>query len=296
LADVHEEESLTMPTTILDPQSDTRVSNRAGASSKLKDHDRLQAEQCSALNWMVSDTGVECRLMKRVAEIRSLVSGRIVFTTSFGIEDQAIAHAIFQQALGIDVVTLDTGRLFPETHQIWAETERRYGQRIAAFHPDRISVESLVARQGIDGFYDSFENRQACCAVRKVESLRRALAGATVWVTGLRTNQSAERAEISFAAVDHGYKLLKVHPLFDYTREQVVAFVRDHGVPYNTLHDRGFLSIGCAPCTRAVKPGEPERAGRWWWEQEQKKECGLHHRRPQPSAARSDTSREEITP
>jgi phosphoadenosine phosphosulfate reductase len=280
LADTHEEESPTMSTTILDPKYRAHVSDRAGAISTAKEHDRLRGEQWNALNRMVLDAGAECDLMKRVVQIRSLVSGRIVFTTSFGIEDQAITHAIFQQAVGIDIVTLDTGRLFPQTYQIWAQTERRYGQRIAAFYPDRTSVESLVARQGIDGFYDSVENRRACCAVRKVESLRRALAGATVWVTGLRSDQSAERAEISFAAVEHAYKLVKVNPLFDFTRERVVAFVRDHGAPYNVLHDRGFLSVGCAPCTRAVKPGEPERAGRWWWEHEEKKECGLHRRRP----------------
>jgi phosphoadenosine phosphosulfate reductase len=256
-----------------------------------------QTEQCNALYLAVSDAGVERDLMKRVATIRSLVRGRIVFTTSFGIEDQAITHAILHQALGIDIVTLDTGRLFPETYEIWAQTERRYGQRIAAFYPDRTSVESLIARQGIDGFYDSVENRQACCAVRKVESLRRALVGATAWITGLRIEQSAERAEISFATFEHTYNLVKVHPLFDYTREQVVAFVRDHSVPYNVLHDCGFPSIGCAPCTRAVTSGEPERAGRWWWEHEEKKECGLHRRRPLPRyPARSETSQEEITP
>jgi phosphoadenosine phosphosulfate reductase len=272
------------------------VLNGVGPISTLKEDDCSHAEQCNALNWFVSNAGVERDLMKRVAAIRSRVRGRIVFTTSFGIEDQAIAHAIFQQALGIEVVTLDTGRLFPETYQLWAQTERRYGQRIAAFYPDRARVESLVARQGIDGFYDSVENRQACCAVRKVESLHRVVAGAMAWMTGLRSDQSAERAEISFATLDHAHEIIKVHPLFDYTREQVVGFVRDRGVPYNTLHDRGFLSIGCAPCTRAVKPGEPERAGRWWWEHEQRKECGLHRRRPQPPVpARSEISQEETT-
>jgi phosphoadenosine phosphosulfate reductase len=277
------------------PQREAISNERHPEESELIDCS--QAEQCNALNLAVSDPGVERDLMKRVATIRSLVRGRIVFTTSFGIEDQAITHAILHQALGIDVVTLDTGRLFPETYEIWAQTERRYGQRIAAFSPDRTSVESLIARQGIDGFYDSVENRQACCAVRKVESLRRALAGATAWITGLRIEQSAERAEISFATFEHAYNLVKVHPLFDYTREQVVAFVRDHSVPYNVLHDRGFLSIGCAPCTRAVTPGEPERAGRWWWEHEEKKECGLHRRRPLPRhPARSETAQEEITP
>jgi phosphoadenosine phosphosulfate reductase len=250
-----------------------------------------------AVTLAVSEASFDRDLMQRVAAVRGLVRGRIVFTTSFGLEDQAIAHAIFRQALGIEVVTLDTGRLFPETYELWALTERQYGRQIPAFYPDRVSVETLVARQGIHGFYNSVEERQACCAVRKVESLSRALAGAAAWVTGLRADQSEERAEISFAAVDHAYKLVKVHPLFDWRREQVVAFVRGHGVPYNALHDRGFLSIGCAPCTRAVAPGEPERAGRWWWEQ-QKKECGLHrrHRVQPPASGQSERYPEEVIP
>jgi phosphoadenosine phosphosulfate reductase len=213
--------------------------------------------------------------MKRVASVNSLIRGRIVFTTSFGLEDQAIVHVIFRQALEIEVVTLDIGRLFPETYQVWAHTERQYGRRIRALYPDGAGVELLVAHQGIDGIYTSVEGRMACCTVRKVELLRRALSGAVAWVTGLRADQSDERAGISFAAVDQAYKLVKAHPLFDWTREQVATFVREHGVPYNILHDRGFLSIGCAPCTRAVALGELERAGRWWCEQEQ--ECGLHH-------------------
>jgi phosphoadenosine phosphosulfate reductase len=221
-------------------------------------------------------------LAKRVAAIRNTVRGRIVFTTSFGIEDQAIAHTIFRQGLAIEVLTLDTGRLFPQTYELWAQTERRYRRRIPAFYPDRVALEVLVARHGVNGFYNSVENRHACCAVRKIEPLGRALAGAMAWITGLRADQSDERACISFAAVDPQYQLVKVNPLYDWKREQVVAFVQEHGVPYNDLHDRGFLSIGCAPCTRATAPGEPERAGRWWWEREEKKECGLHVRAPQP--------------
>jgi phosphoadenosine phosphosulfate reductase len=200
-------------------------------------------------------------LTQRIAAIRDIAFGRVVFTTSFGIEDQAITHAICSQALAIDVVTLDTGRLFPQTYELWARTERQYGRRIQAFNPDRGSVEA----------------RHACCAVRKVEPLRRALAGATAWITGLRADQSDDRAGISFAAFDQQHWLIKVNPLFDWTREQVLAFIHEHGIPYSPLHDHGFLSIGCAPCTRAVAPGEPERAGRWWWEHEQK-ECGLHSR------------------
>jgi phosphoadenosine phosphosulfate reductase len=203
-------------------------------------------------------------------------AGRIVFTTSFGLEDQAIAHAIFEQVLDIAVVTLDTGRLFAATYELWAQTERRYGRRIPGLYPDCAALEMLVARQGIDGFYTSVEARRACCAVRKVEPLQRALAGASVWITGLRSDQSADRAGISFGGVDPDHRLIKVNPLFDWRREQVLSFVSCHGIPYNSLHDRSFASIGCAPCTRAIALGEPERAGRWWWEQKERKECGLH--------------------
>lgn len=254
--------------------------------------------QCDALDRAISYASIECDLMKRVATVRGLVRGRIVFTASFGLEDQAIAHAIFTQALEIEVVTLDTGRLFPETYEVWAQTERRYGRRIAALYPDRVSVELLVARQGIDGFYSSVEARRACCAMRKVEPLQRALAGATAWITGLRADQSVERVDISFAAVDSHHRLIKVSPLFDWTRRQVLSFIREHDVPFSSLHERGFASIGCAPCTRAIAPGEPERAGRWWWEQEQKKECGLHRpRSPQtPAAPPAKHSPEEATP
>ena len=215
-------------------------------------------------------------LFERLAAIRACIRGPIVLTTSFGLEDQAIAHALFSQGLTIDVATLDTGRLFPETYDVWAATERRYGTRIAAFTPDRTGVEALIARQGVDGMRSTVAARLECCAIRKVEPLARALDGAAAWITGLRADQSTERARTSLASFEEGRRLMKINPLFDWTREQTVAFVRAHGVPYNTLHDRGFLSIGCAPCTRAVAPGEPERAGRWWWEQEDKKECGLH--------------------
>lgn len=215
-------------------------------------------------------------LFERLAAIREHVAGRIVFTTSFGLEDQAIAHAAFSRNLAIDVVTLDTGRLFPETHDVWAETERRYDRRVTAFAPSHRSLEALIARQGIGGLRSSLAARLECCNVRKVAPLERALAGSAAWITGIRADQSAGRARLAAVAFDERRRLVKVNPLFDWTREQTVDFVRTHGVPYNRLHDRGFLSIGCAPCTRAVNPGEPERAGRWWWEQSDKKECGLH--------------------
>jgi phosphoadenosine phosphosulfate reductase len=215
-------------------------------------------------------------LFERLAAIRSHVAGRIVFTTSFGLEDQALTHAIFSQELEIDVATLDTGRLFPETYDTWEATERCYGIRVIAFAPEHRSVEALVARQGINGLRVSVAARMDCCAVRKVMPLARALDGSSAWITGLRAGQSAERAQIDAAAFDAQRQLIKINPLFDWTREKTFEFVRNHQVPYNPLHDRGFLSVGCAPCTRAVAAGEPERAGRWWWEQAEKKECGLH--------------------
>jgi phosphoadenosine phosphosulfate reductase len=215
-------------------------------------------------------------LFERLAAIRSEIPGRVVFTTSFGLEDQVIAHAIFAQALAINVATLDTGRLFLETHDVWAQTERRYSVRVVAFAPEHRAVETLIAGQGVDGFRSSVEARLDCCAVRKVAPLARALDGSAAWITGLRADQSADRAQIAPALFDEERGLIKVNPLFDWTRERTREFVRDHDVPCNALHERGFLSIGCAPCTRAVMPGEPERAGRWWWEQSQKKECGLH--------------------
>jgi phosphoadenosine phosphosulfate reductase len=193
----------------------------------------VERRTSDAVNLAASDMIYDQDLMKRVAAVRGKIRGRIVFTTSFGLEDQAIAHAIFLQALAIAVVTFDTGLLFPETYELWARTERQYGRRILAFYPDRAKLESLVARQGIYGFLHSVEERLACCSVRKMESLDRALAGAAAWITALRAYQSDERAETSFAAFDHLYQLLKVHPLFDWTREQVAAFVRELGVPHS---------------------------------------------------------------
>ncbi len=223
-------------------------------------------------------------LFQRLSALSKAVPARVVFTTSFGLEDQAIGHAIFTQDLPIEVVTLDTGRLFPETHELWADTERRYGRRIRALVPERRGLEAWVAKNGIDGFRASVEARRACCGLRKVEPLGRALDVAAAWITGVRAEQSPDRTLMSYAAIDPDHLLLKINPLLDWTRDRVVSFVREHGVPYNVLHDCGFLSIGCAPCTRAVAPGEPERAGRWWWEQAERKECGLHQ--PVPALVR----------
>ena len=217
-------------------------------------------------------------LAERLSQAARLIPGRLVLTTSFGLEDQAITHAIAVADLPVEIVTLDTGRLFPETADLWAETEERYLRRIKPFVPERDALETLVADQGINGFRLSVEARKACCFGRKVEPLGRALAGAAGWITGLRAEQSEARAEVPLAAFDPGYRLIKLNPLADWTRAELAAYVAENRVPYNPLHDRGYPSIGCAPCTRAVRLGEPERAGRWWWEQESKKECGLHLR------------------
>ena len=219
----------------------------------------------------------------RIRLIEAEVPGRLVFTTSLGIEDQVLTHAIALAKLAgerIEIATLDTGRLFPETYETWVETEAAYGIRIVAYVPERVAEEAFVRDEGINGFRKSVAARQACCGFRKVEPLGRALDGAAGWLTGLRAGQSANRAATPLAAWDAERGLVKLNPLADWTRERIDLFVRENFVPYNTLHDKGFPSIGCAPCTRAVKVGEPERAGRWWWEQEDKKECGLHVGRP----------------
>ncbi len=215
-------------------------------------------------------------LAERLAAIREGLDGAIVFTASFGLEDQVILHHICDAGLDIDVVTLDTGRLFPETYTVWEETERRYGRRIRAIYPHQAALEDLIAAQGINGFYYAKQARIACCDVRKVEPLKRALAGAQGWITGLRAEQSADRAKVGVVIADRARNLLKFNPLIDWSRQALEEFASAHEVPINALHQKGFLSIGCAPCTRAVRPGEPERAGRWWWEDGSKKECGLH--------------------
>ena len=212
----------------------------------------------------------------RLTLLRSQVSGDLVFTTSFGLEDQVLTHLIARSGIAVRFVTLDTGRMFAETYALWARTQERYGIQIRGYYPATEAVEALVERQGIDGFYTSRTARNACCAIRKVEPLGRALSHAAAWITGLRADQSASRQGMDFVSYDPARGLLKANPLFDWSRERIASLAADEDVPLNPLHGRGFLSIGCAPCTRAVIPGEPERAGRWWWEEEAAKECGLH--------------------
>ena len=226
-------------------------------------------------------------LEERLAEIGRLAPGPIGFSTSLGLEDQAILHAIAATGAKVVVLTLDTGRLFPETIDTIARSEQRYGLRIRMVAPDAAEVEDLVARDGVMGFRLSIDVRRACCEVRKVRPLKRALAGAGSWITGIRRGQSPGRGGVPFAAWDPEHRLLKINPLADWPLDRLEAYLASNDVPVNPLHARGFPSIGCQPCTRAISPGEDVRAGRWWWEHEDAKECGLHAnpRRPVRDAA-----------
>jgi phosphoadenosine phosphosulfate reductase len=202
--------------------------------------------------------------------------GKLIFSTSFGWEDQVISHIIFTNKLDIKVFTLETGRLFPETYYVWNRTIERYGMPIQAFYPQTEQVEKMVSEKGPSSFYESVANRKECCGIRKIEPLKRALAGNSLWITGIRAEQSPNREDMHAVEWDAANGLHKFHPIFNCTLEEVKDYIKTHNIPYNPLHDKGFPSIGCAPCTRAVKNGEDFRAGRWWWEDQNKKECGLH--------------------
>ncbi|KRE03024.1 hypothetical protein ASE63_26115 [Bosea sp. Root381] len=224
------------------------------------------------------NAALEAEACGRLRAALAACSGPVVFTTSFGLEDQVLTALIARSGLATTIAfaTLDTGRLFPEVYDLWAETEQRYGIVIRGYLPEAGDVERLVLDQGINGFRASPEARKRCCTVRKLLPLERALRDASGWVTGLRADQSQARAETSFMEHDAERNLLKINPLHDWSREQASDFAGARHVPLNPLHERGFVSIGCAPCTRAIAAGEPERAGRWWWEQDAAKECGLH--------------------
>ena len=203
---------------------------------------------------------------------------RLVVGSALGAEDQVLVQRMVAAGLSIPIFTLDTGRLFPECHDLMVQTEERYGVRYQVFCPEAAEVEALVAAHGPNPFRQSVALRHRCCAVRKLQPLRRALAGKAAWVCGLRGSQSATRAEVQVVDWDHANGLYKISPLAQWSEAEVWAAIREHAIPYNPLHDRGYPSIGCACCTRATVPGEDVRAGRWWWEAAEKKECGLHLR------------------
>lgn len=202
--------------------------------------------------------------------------GQVTFSSSFSFEDQVITHDILSNGTDINIFTLDTGRLFPETYSVWISTNDRYNTKIKAYYPNNDLIQDFVNDKGPNSFYESVENRKGCCFIRKVEPLGRALAGNVIWVTGLRAEHSASRHDLDIMEWDETNQIIKFHPILHWTTEEVKEYINKHNIPYNPLHDRGFVSIGCAPCTRAIRPGEDFRAGRWWWEDESKKECGLH--------------------
>jgi phosphoadenosine phosphosulfate reductase len=200
----------------------------------------------------------------------------VVFANSLGAEDMVLTDMIWKENLDIGIFSLDTGRLPAETYELMAAAERHYGKRLQVFAPRHDTVQDFVGNFGINGFYDSVEARKACCHARKIEPLQRALAGKQAWITGLRAAQSPTRDKLKVVAFDNANNLVKISPLADWSEREVWVYLRANRVPYNTLHDRGFPSIGCGPCTRAVAAGEDVRAGRWWWETPETKECGLH--------------------
>ncbi len=207
---------------------------------------------------------------------------RLSFASSLGEEDQVITDMIAKVAPELEVFTLDTGRLFQETYQLIAKTQKKYPITFKIYYPDTKAVEEMVEEKGIDLFYESIENRKLCCGIRKVQPLRRALSKVDAWMTGLRREQSVTRTELKTFEWDEGNQKIKINPLADWSLEDVHQYIKENDVDVSPLHDKGFVSIGCASCTRAVKEGEDIRAGRWWWESPEKKECGLHNNPNRP--------------
>ena len=204
-----------------------------------------------------------------------LFGGGLKFSTSFGQEDQVLTDIIVRHSIPVSIFTIDTGRLFNETYETMEKTTARYKVGIDVFFPQTEPVQEMVKTYGVNLFYDSIPQRQLCCNVRKVEPLGRALQGAKVWITGLRAAQTDLRKNIPVVEWMSDKEIYKINPLLHWSFDEVINYLNKYSVPYNSLHDKGFISIGCAPCTRAIEPGEDARAGRWWWETSQK-ECGLH--------------------
>lgn len=204
--------------------------------------------------------------------------GKVGFSTSLGLEDQIITHMLSSINRSAYVFTLDTGRLFPETYDLLDLTSKKYNMVINVFFPDAVNVQEMVNSKGINLFYDSIENRKLCCFIRKVEPLKKAFSGLDAWVSGIRRGQASTRKDMRVVEWDSNYNLIKVNPLIEWSESQVWDYIHNNNVPYNRLHDKGFPSIGCQPCTRAIMEGEDIRAGRWWWENPDTRECGLHKR------------------
>jgi phosphoadenosine phosphosulfate reductase len=218
------------------------------------------------------------KVQATVALLRQVVRdhGRVTYSNSLGAESMVLTDLIWTQVPEIDIFSIDTGRLHEETYSLMERLERRYQRRLRLVYPNAQAIEAYTGEHGINGFYNGLAERQACCHIRKIEPFKRAIAGYGAWVTGLRHEQSATRALAKPVDFDTPNGLYKVSPILDWTHDDVWAYIRAHKLPYNTLHDKGFPSIGCSPCTRAVEPGADSRSGRWWWENSDSKECGLH--------------------
>ena len=209
----------------------------------------------------------------------SKYQGAVALSSSLSYEDQILTHMMVSIDKKARIFTLDTGRMFPETYELMDRTCMRYGIRIEVFFPDYKKVQEMVREHGINLFYESVDLRHKCCEIRKIEPLKRALDGVLVWVSGLRRQQSPTRKDMQMIEWDESDSVIKLNPLIDWSEEQVKEYIKEYSVPYNKLHDKGFPSIGCQPCTRAVVPGESIRSGRWWWEDPDHRECGLHVKR-----------------
>ena len=218
-----------------------------------------------------------------IKELADKFPEQVTLSSSFSYEDQVITDTIFKNNIPVKIFTLDTGRLFEETYSVWSATNERYNTKIKAYYPDHHLLEPFIEKHGPNSFYESVDQRKACCFVRKVEPLKRALKGNAIWITGIRAEHSPNRHDMQQVEWDEANQIIKYHPILHWTTEEVKEYINKYNVPYNILHDRGFVSIGCAPCTRAIKPGEDFRAGRWWWEDNTKKECGLHVHQQQQS-------------
>lgn len=232
----------------------------------------------------LNDDFANLNLSDALKEVRKRFNGKITLSSSLGPEDQVITDAIFRNNIDIDVFTLDTGRLFAETYDVLDQTTRKYQKDIHVYYPKHEAVEKYVTSNGINAVYDSQTLRKECCTIRKIEPLNRALKGASIWMTGLRGTQSSYRSEMNLFEWDEARELLKFNPLLAWSTEEIWHYINSFDVPYNTLHKKGFPSIGCQPCTRAIGLHEDERSGRWWWEGADKKECGLHARDDQKQA------------
>lgn len=237
-----------------------------------KDMDKVKFEEIKKL---LAGKGADEVLKWFLNEFKS----QIVLSSSLGLEDQVLTDMVVKIDPNTRIFTLDTGRLFYETHELIEKTCLRYKIKMEVYSPNQDEVEAMVLNKGINLFYQSVENRKECCRIRKINPLKRAFAGSDVWICGLRREQSVTRTDNQLIEWDEANGMIKLNPLIDWTEQQVWDYIKQNNVPYNSLHDKGYPSIGCQPCTRAIFPGEDVRAGRWWWESPESKECGLHNRK-----------------